>query len=156
MERDQTGLSLPCPKCGTSVKVYRNPFLTVDVIIGIPGRGIVLVERRNPPLGWALPGGFVDYGETLEMAAQREAKEETGLDVEDLAQFRAYSDPARDPRHHTVTVVFTGTGRGDPKAADDARNLRLFALENLPDDMAFDHGKILKDYRAFQAKQSTT
>lgn len=154
MERDHSGLNLPCPRCGTVVKVYRNPFLTVDIIIRVPGRGIVLVERRNPPLGWALPGGFVDYGETLEMAALREAREETGLHVENLAQFRAYSDPARDPRHHTVTVVFTGVGRGEPKAADDARNLRVFALEDLPDDLAFDHARILRDFRAGRAELS--
>ena len=139
MERDQSGMSLPCPGCGTEVKVYRNPFLTVDVIIHVPGRGIVLIERRNPPFGWALPGGFVDYGESLETAALREAKEETGLDVEDLVQFHAYSDPARDPRHHTVTVVFTGIGRGEPKAADDAKNLGVFPLESLPEPLALNY-----------------
>jgi 8-oxo-dGTP diphosphatase len=135
-----------CPKCGTTVTVYRNPFLTVDIIIEIPGKGIVLIERKNPPYGWALPGGFVDYGETLETAALREAREETGLDVEELKQFHAYSDPKRDPRHHTVTVVFFGRGIGEPKAADDAKNLRIFPLENLPENLAFDHAHILSDY----------
>jgi ADP-ribose pyrophosphatase YjhB (NUDIX family) len=140
--------TLSCPKCGTPVTVYRNPFLTVDIIIRIPGRGIVLIERKNPPYGWALPGGFVDYGESLETAARREAKEETGLDVEEMEQFRAYSDPDRDPRHHTVTVVFAALGWGVPKAADDAKHLDVFPLERLPDSLAFDHEKILADYRA--------
>jgi ADP-ribose pyrophosphatase YjhB (NUDIX family) len=148
MEQEEAGLMLECPKCGAPVKIYRNPFLTVDVIITIPGRGIVLIERRNPPYGWALPGGFVDYGESLENAALREAKEETGLEVESLTQFLAYSKPDRDPRHHTVTVVFLGIGRGEPKAADDARNIRLFSLDELPEQLAFDHGEILSDYKA--------
>jgi ADP-ribose pyrophosphatase YjhB (NUDIX family) len=135
-----------CPKCGTRVAVYRNPFLTVDIVIEIPGKGIVLIERKNPPYGWALPGGFVDYGETLETAALREAREETSLDVKGLEQFHAYSDPKRDPRHHTVTVVFSGTGHGEPKGADDAKNLEIFPLDNLPASLAFDHALILSDY----------
>ena len=135
-----------CPKCGTTVAFYRNPLLTVDIIIDIPGKGIVLIERKNPPHGWALPGGFVDWGETLESAALREAREETGLDVHDLKQFHAYSDPKRDPRHHTVTVVFSGAGGGEPKAADDAENLEIFSLESLPENLAFDHALILSDY----------
>ena len=135
-----------CPKCGASVTVYRNPFLTVDIIIDIPGQGIVLIERKNPPYGWALPGGFVDYGETLESAALREAREETGLDVRHLKQFHAYSDPKRDPRHHTVSVVFTGTGHGEPEAADDAATLGIFPLDNLPGNLAFDHALIVSDY----------
>jgi ADP-ribose pyrophosphatase YjhB (NUDIX family) len=135
-----------CPKCGTTVTVYRNPFLTVDIIIHVPEKGIVLIERKNPPYGWALPGGFVDYGETVESAALREAREETGLDVVDLKQFHAYSDPKRDPRHHTVTVVFSGSGIGNPEAADDAKNLKIFPLENLPENLAFDHALILSDY----------
>jgi 8-oxo-dGTP diphosphatase len=138
-----------CPKCGTTVTVYRNPFLTVDIIIDLPGNGIVLIERKNPPYGWALPGGFVDYGETLEAAASREAREETGLKVRSLRQFHAYSDPKRDPRHHTVTVVFSGTGHGEPKAADDARNLKVFSLHNLPQNLAFDHALILSDYSEY-------
>ncbi|MCU0572597.1 MAG: NUDIX hydrolase [Syntrophobacteraceae bacterium] len=135
-----------CPRCGAAVAVVRNPFLTVDIIIEIPGRGIVLVERLNPPHGWALPGGFVDYGESLEDAARREAVEETGLELEGLEQFRAYSDPARDPRHHTATVVFTAVGLGVPKAADDARHLEVFPFDALPNVLAFDHGVILSDY----------
>ena len=140
--------ALTCPRCGASVAVYRNPFPTVDIILEVPGEGIVLIERKNPPYGWALPGGFVDYGESLETAAAREAKEETGLEVEDLRQFRAYSDPARDPRHHTVTNVFIAVGRGTPKAADDALHLEVFPLEGLPELLAFDHGRILADYAA--------
>jgi len=135
-----------CPRCGAAVAVVRNPFLTVDIVIEIPGEGIVLIERRNPPYGWALPGGFVDYGESLEEAARREAREETGLELEGLRQFRAYSDPARDPRHHTATVVFTAVGLGVPKAADDAKRLRVFPTFGLPEVLAFDHGVILNDY----------
>lgn len=135
-----------CPQCGATVKVIRNPFLTVDIIIEVPERGIVLIERRNPPPGWALPGGFVDYGESLEDAARREAREETGLELTALQQFRAYSDPSRDPRHHTVTVVFTAMGAGIPRAADDAKHLEVFPLDRLPKILAFDHGAILSDY----------
>jgi ADP-ribose pyrophosphatase YjhB (NUDIX family) len=137
-----------CPQCTHPVKVYRNPFLTVDIIIRLLGEKIVLIERKKPPYGWALPGGFVDYGESLEKAARREAKEETGLELEELKQFRAYSDPNRDPRHHTVTVVFTAVGKGIPRAADDAKHLELFSPEELPDSLAFDHAQILADYLA--------
>ncbi len=135
-----------CPRCGEVVRLYRNPLLTVDIIIDIPGKGIILIERRNPPLGWAIPGGFVDYGETLEAAAIREAGEETGMELEDLRQFHAYSDPKRDPRGHTVSVVFTAVGRGVPQAADDAKNVQIFPLDRLPEDLAFDHASILSDY----------
>ena len=123
----------------------RNPFLTVDVIIET-GKGIVLIERKNPPFGWAIPGGFVDYGETIEDAVRREAKEETDLDIENLRQFHTYSDPSRDPRHHTVTVMFVATSSGTPKAGDDAGKAGIFTRENLPEDIAFDHGQILDDY----------
>jgi ADP-ribose pyrophosphatase YjhB (NUDIX family) len=126
--------------------LYRNPLLTVDIVIEAPGKGIILIERKNPPFGWAIPGGFVDYGETLEAAALREAKEETGMDLVGLKQFHAYSDPKRDPRGHTVSVVFTAVGKGVPKAADDAKNLRIFRLEELPENLAFDHALILSDY----------
>jgi ADP-ribose pyrophosphatase YjhB (NUDIX family) len=124
---------------------FRNPPLTVDIVIETPG-GIVLIERKNPPRGWALPGGFVDYGETLEAAAVREAREETSLDVTLQEQFHAYSAPDRDPRQHTVTVVFLATADGTPRAADDARHLAVFPRDALPGVLAFDHGAILGDY----------
>ena len=120
---------------------------TVDVIIAVGG-GIVLVERRNPPGGWALPGGFIDYGETAEEAAVREAREETGLALDDLRQFRVYSAPDRDPRMHTLTVVFSARGSGEPRAGDDAAAARVFPVEELPREMAFDHRAILDDYLA--------
>lgn len=135
-----------CPSCGAAVHVYRNPFLTVDIIIRM-GRGtVVLIERKNPPYGWAIPGGFVDYGESVETAARREAREETGLAVEELEQFRVYSEPNRDPRHHTVSVVFTAVAQGTPVAADDARRVKVFRVEELPENLAFDHARILTDY----------
>lgn len=130
-------------------KPYRNPLVTVDVIIEI-NPGIVLIERKNPPYGWALPGGFVDYGESLETSAVREAKEETSLDIRLVEQFHAYSDPDRDPRHHTVTTVFIAQGTGTLKSADDAKNIGVFTRENLPSPIAFDHAKIIRDY--FQYK----
>jgi 8-oxo-dGTP diphosphatase len=123
----------------------RNPLLTVDVIIETGG-GIVLIERKNPPFGWAIPGGFVDYGETIEDAVRREAKEETDLDIDNVRQFHTYSDPTRDPRHHTVTVMFIATASGTPKAGDDAGQAGIFTRETLPEDIAFDHRQILEDY----------
>jgi ADP-ribose pyrophosphatase YjhB (NUDIX family) len=124
---------------------YKQPRITVDIIIEHKG-GIILIERKNPPHGWAIPGGFVDWGETVEQAALREAEEETSLDVEDLHQFRVYSDPQRDPRGHTISVVFTGKAEGTTKAASDAKNVGVFTEDNLPDNIAFDHKKILNDY----------
>jgi 8-oxo-dGTP diphosphatase len=129
---------------------YRNPLVTVDVIIEF-NTNIVLIERKNPPYGWALPGGFVDYGESLEAAAVREAKEETSLDVRLVEQFHSYSDPDRDPRHHTVTTVFIAKANGTPKSADDAKNIGVFNPKNLPTPIAFDHVKIIRDY--FQYKK---
>ncbi len=125
---------------------YRNPVPTVDVIIELAGKGIVLVERKNPPFGWALPGGFVNYGESLEEAAVREAGEETGLQVELLRQFHTYSHPKRDPRLHTITTVYIGRAQGEPKASDDAKGVGIFPKDSLPSKMAFDHRKILGDY----------
>jgi ADP-ribose pyrophosphatase YjhB (NUDIX family) len=137
---------LSCPHCGKVVEKYRNPFPTVDIIIELDKHGIVLIKRKNPPFGWALPGGFVDYGESLESAALREAREETGLDVELLYQLGAYSDPERDPRHHTISVVFVARATGEPKAADDAEDVGVFDPNSLPEQLAFDHAKILQDY----------
>ena len=139
-----------CPKCGTPVFQYLNPVPTVDIIIEIKGgggeKGIVLVRRKNEPPGWAIPGGFVDYGETLEQAAAREAKEETGLEIEGLRQFRSYSDPRRDPRRHTISTVFIAQGLGSLQAGDDAAGVGIFTEGHLPDPLAFDHAAILKDY----------
>lgn len=123
----------------------KTPFLTVDLIIEL-NEGIVLIKRENPPEGWALPGGFVDYGETIESAALREAKEETGLDVELVRQFHSYSDPQRDPRHHTVTTVFVAKAKGTAVAGDDAKEAEIFRRDNLPEQIAFDHRDILNDY----------
>ncbi|QJA05913.1 NUDIX hydrolase [Thermosulfurimonas marina] len=137
---------LLCPHCGKEVEKYRNPFPTVDLIIETPG-GIVLVRRKNPPYGWALPGGFVDYGESLEEAALREAQEETGLSVTLLCQFYTYSRPGRDPRFHTITTVYVARAEGEPRGGDDAAEARAFAVEELPwSELAFDHGEILRDY----------
>ena len=138
---------LLCPHCGKIVKAYRNPFPTVDIIIELD-EGIVLIKRKNPPYGWALPGGFVDYGESLEATAVREAKEETSLEVTLVAQFGAYSDPDRDPRMHTITVVFIARAQGEPKAADDASEVGVFDQHDLPENLAFDHDRILRDYFA--------
>jgi len=129
---------------------YRNPLLTTDIIIEVSDRGIVLIERKNPPHGWALPGGFVDYGESLEKAALREAKEETSLDVVLTEQFYTYSDPRRDPRHHSVSTVFIATAEGEPRGADDAKVARLFQEEGLPTPLVFDHAEILRDYFVFR------
>jgi 8-oxo-dGTP diphosphatase len=124
----------------------KNPLSTVDIIIEIGGRGFVLIERKNPPHGWAIPGGFVDYGESLERAAVREAKEETSLDVKLVEQFHSYSDPGRDPRHHTISTVFIASAEGDPKADDDAKEARIFSENDLPRTIVFDHPQILRDY----------
>ena len=124
---------------------YRNPLLTVDIIIDIAD-GIVLIERINPPMGWALPGGFVDYGESIEAAAVREAREETSLEITLLEQFHTYSEPDRDPRHHTVTTVFIARAQGRPLGADDARRADIFQRQRLPGQIAFDHAQIIADY----------
>ncbi len=128
--------------------IYRNPVPTVDIIIQIDGdpEKIVLIERKNEPYGWALPGGFVDYGETLESAAVREAREETSLEVTLIRQFHSYSDPLRDSRQHTITTVFIARSTGQPRAADDARRVIVCNPRNLPEPMAVDHGTIIDDY----------
>jgi len=135
-----------CPRCGFGILRHRNPVPTVDIIIEYQDQGLVLIERANPPFGWALPGGFVDYGESLETAARREAREETGLTVTLLGQFHTYSDPRRDPRQHTITTVYVAQGLGTPQAASDARRLEIFAPEQLPPILAFDHRLILLEY----------
>jgi len=135
-----------CPQCGYVARRRRNPVPTVDIIIECQDQGLILIDRANPPHGWALPGGFVDYGESLEAAAIREAREETGLTVTLLGQFHTYSDPRRDPRQHTITTVYVAQGFGSPRAADDARSLAIFAPEQLPPVLAFDHRLILAEY----------
>lgn len=123
-----------------------TPAVAVDIIILWESKGIILIKRKNPPFGWALPGGFVDYGESLEAAAVREAWEETSLEVSLERQFHTYSDPRRDPRGHTVSTVFIARGRGTPRAQDDAQEIGVFTQENLPPDLAFDHHQILEDF----------
>lgn len=130
-----------------------TPLLAADVIIELtdyPGRPIVLIERANPPYGWAIPGGFVDLGEIIELAGVREAQEEVGLDVTLLALLGIYSDPARDSRGHTVTAVYVAEAAGTPIAADDAKNCRLFLLNELPESLAFDHAQVLSDYKKYR------
>jgi 8-oxo-dGTP diphosphatase len=135
---------MKCPQCGQDIPQHKNPVPTVDIII-VVNDGIVLIKRRNPPLGWALPGGFVDYGETLEQAAVREAKEETGFDVSLIKQFHTYSDPRRDQRLHTISTVFIATASGRPTGGDDASEAKVFRREELP-VLAFDHSLILADF----------
>jgi len=123
-----------------------GPGLTVDIIIELADGGFVLIERRNPPHGWAIPGGFVERGETVEEAAIREAREETGLEVELVRQFHVYSDPERDPRSHTVAVVFIARAVGRPSAGSDAAGVRVCTGADLPEPIVFDHAQILADY----------
>ena len=139
-----------CPKCGTAVETYINPIPAVDVIIGFKNSddkdGIILIYRKNEPHKWALPGGYVEYGETLEDAAKREAEEETSLVITILRQFHAYSDPERDPRHHIISTVYIASATGVPSANDDAQDVGIFSKDSLPSDIAFDHKKIITDY----------
>lgn len=137
-----------CPHCKQAIEVYKNPVPTVDIIIEV-GAAIVLIKRKNPPYGWALPGGFVDYGESYETAAAREAEEETGLVVQSLQQFRTYSDPGRDPRQHTASTVFIAQADTEPVAGDDAVEAALFTKATLP-DLVFDHDQIIADYFTFK------
>jgi 8-oxo-dGTP diphosphatase len=132
---------------------FRNPAPTVDILIELvdrPHRPIVLIERLNPPFGWAIPGGFVDYGESVEAAAQREALEETGLHINLIEQFHLYSDPDRDPRQHTISLVFLATATGLPQAGDDAKHLKWFEPWQIPQDLCFDHDRVLRDYLAYR------
>lgn len=131
-------------------KLSQGPFSTVDIIIETD-KGIVIIKRSNPPFGWALPGGFVDYAESLEDAAKREAKEETGLDLKDLRQFHTYSNPRRDPRFHTIATVFIAQAKGAPCAGDDARDAKIIKTEDIDKyDFAFDHKLILQDYLKYK------
>lgn len=139
---------MKCPHCKGDIQVYRNPVPTVDIIIEFEGK-IVLIERKNPPHGWAIPGGFVDYGESFETAALREAEEETGIRVTELKQFHTYSNPERDARQHTASTVYIAKGDRPPTAADDAARAELFSEDTLP-ELVFDHAKILKDYYNFK------
>lgn len=141
---------MQCPHCKEDIP-QRNPIPTVDIIIEKNDR-IILIERKNPPFGWALPGGFVDYGESFETAALREAMEETGIEVENLTQFRTYSDPTRDKRFHTASTVFCGTTDKEPIAGDDAAKAEFFHLNKLP-ELAFDHARILEDYIAWSTNR---
>jgi len=145
--------TLSCPHCGGTVREYRNPALAVDVVIHDPELGVALIERANTPRGFALPGGFVDVGESVENAAVREMREETGLDVELTGLLGVYSRPDRDPRGHTVAVVFTGRAK-DPaalQAGDDARRAAFYPLAALPEGLVFDHAEILHDFMQAQA-----
>jgi ADP-ribose pyrophosphatase YjhB (NUDIX family) len=142
---------IQCPKCKNEVQIYKNPLPTVDIIIEIESKGIVLIKRKNPPYGWALPGGFVDYGESLEEAAIREAKEETDLNIKLEIQLHTYSNPERDPRHHSISTVYIAKADGKPKAKDDAAEVGIFIESDLPDNIAFDHRSILNDY--FKSKK---
>ena len=133
-----------------TTKLSAGPYVTVDAIIELP-EGIVIIKRSNPPFGWALPGGFVDYGESLEEAVKREAKEETNLDLTQIKQFHTYSDPLRDPRFHTIGTVFIGQAQGTPRAGDDAADIKVIKLSQIEKlEFAFDHKKILTDYLRFK------
>ncbi len=142
-----SGLQKTCPYCGAHLTAYANPTPTVDVII-TTSEGVILIRRKNPPHGWALPGGFIDYGESAERAAVREAKEETGLDIELTGLHGVYSDPGRDPRQHTISTVFTARAKNIStlRAGDDAEAVHSFAGKALPRPMVFDHERILNDF----------
>jgi 8-oxo-dGTP diphosphatase len=140
-----------------SMSTPKTPLLAVDIIIELsdqPQRSIILIERKNPPHGWSLPGGFVDVGETVEAAAVREARDEISLDVELRALLGVYSDPKRDPRGHCVSIVFVAGAKGTPRANDDAKTLRVCDADQPGVSLVFDHEKILADYRAFRDRGS--
>ncbi len=141
---------LKCPDCGSSVTEYTNPAPVVDIIIEMPlpdgSPGIVLIERKHEPYGWAIPGGYVDYGETVETAAIREAKEETNLDITGLRQMHVFSDPMRDPRSHTISTTFMARASGEPQGGDDAKTAKIFPVADLPQNLVFDHNTILDHY----------
>lgn len=132
---------------------HRNPAPTVDIIIELvdqPHRPIVLIERLNPPHGWAIPGGFIDYGNSAEKTARLEAQEETGLEIELVDLLGVYSDPNRDQRQHTMSITYIATAIGEPKAGDDAKNVRVINLWEIPQNLCFDHDRILHDYLQYR------
>ncbi|MEI6633955.1 MAG: NUDIX hydrolase [Chlamydiota bacterium] len=138
-----------CPGCGRDFPVRIAPFPTTDILIRRVKDGeeaVVLVRRRNPPHGWAIPGGFIEYGESAEACAVREAEEETGLRVKLAGLLGVYSDPKRDPRFHTISAVYTAEGEGEPRADSDAAEIGVFTRDELPPDIAFDHRAILEEY----------
>ena len=138
---------ITCPNCGTKIRIYANPVPTVDIIIELDtGNKIVLIRRKNPPYGLAIPGGFVDYGERVEDAAVREAKEETALDVELKYLLGVYSDPGRDERLHTISTVFVARAKGTPEAGDDAKEVVVVEPDKISESLCFDHEKIIADY----------
>ena len=138
-----------CPHCGKPYSCYRNPTPTADVIIYDPNLGVVIIRRSNIPLGFALPGGFIDEGETAEAAAKREMLEETGLEVELIGLLGVYSAPDRDPRQHTLTSVFVGLAKdvSQLNAGDDAADAAFYKLDALPSPLVFDHAKVLADFK---------
>ena len=136
-------LEQTCSTCGAVVATYRNPFPTVDVVVVRDGQ-VLLIERKNPPPGWAIPGGFVDYGESAEQAAARELAEETGLHALSLRLLGVYSQPGRDPRFHTLSVIYVGDAAGTVRAGDDAARACWFGRDALPAQIAFDHREIIE------------
>ncbi|HVP39164.1 MAG TPA: NUDIX hydrolase [Candidatus Saccharimonadales bacterium] len=138
-----------CERCGAQVRTWQRAAVTVDMLIQVDRR-LVLVYRKNDPVAWALPGGYCNYGERLEDAARREALEETGLELNGLEQFHTYSEPDRDPRQHSVSTVFLARGRGTPRAGDDAGEVGLLdPFTEVPHPLAFDHSRIVRDYVEF-------
>jgi 8-oxo-dGTP diphosphatase len=132
---------------------HKSPYAAVDILIELidrPERPIILIERLNPPYGWAIPGGFMDYGEPAEVSARREALEEIGLEVELIDLLGVYSDPARDERQHTVSIVYIATAKGDPKAGDDAKHMKVTNVWEIPSNLCFDHDRILHDYLQYR------
>ncbi len=140
-----------CPQCGAGITLYKNPLPTVDALIYAPDRGLVLIKRRFDPPGWALPGGFVEYGESVENAVLREAREETSLNLQLIALLGVYSEPARDPRRHTISTVFIASALNPEElsAGDDAGEAAFFSFSDLPQPLAFDHAAIVADFRTW-------
>jgi 8-oxo-dGTP diphosphatase len=132
---------------------HKSPYAAVDIIIELidrPERPIILIERLNPPHGWAIPGGFMDYGEPAETTAKREAMEEIGLEIELVDLLGVYSDPSRDERQHTLSVVYIATAKGEPKAGDDAKQMMVTNVWQIPSNLCFDHDRILHDYLQYR------